>query len=214
VNKKTPPRKNSAAKAVPGRTNRKVAIFVSLFGMVAFTSLLLVVLAPPPLTTAMWKSLFAVDSPDSLDGVFATDVPVSPTRWNWIYIHHSKTADGDAVSLAHDDGLCDHFVIGNGGGCVDGEIQMTQTWNRQESITHPPAGVSIKPGCISICVVGDFDSTRPTPTQQRRLLQLVGTLQTKFHIPAQQVSLYDQPGTVAEIGHSFPVAAFRSQILP
>jgi hypothetical protein len=68
--------------------------------------------------------------------------------------------------------------------------------------------------CISICVIGDFDHSRPTPTQERRLAQLVGTLQSKLHIPASHVITVDQPGSMASIGHSFPVDAFRNQILP
>jgi hypothetical protein len=223
VSKKQPSRKPAVARTkvaeVPAASsakipNRTVAVFVSLVGMIAFTSVLLVVLAPPPLRTEAWKSLFAIDTPESLDGVFATDVPTEPGRWNYIYIHHSRTPGGDAVTLAKDQQLSDHFVIGNGDGCVDGEIQMTQNWNRQESITHPPSGAALDPHCISICLVGDFDTTRPTPTQERRLVQLVGTLQAKLHIPAPEVLLYDQPGSVVGIGHSFPRSAFLTQVLP
>jgi hypothetical protein len=196
-------------------SNRTVAVFVTLVGMVAFTSILLLVLAPPPLTTSMWRSLFALDSPESLDVVFQTQTPVVPGRWRYIYVHHSKTPGGDAVSLAQQGGASDHFVIGNGDGCIDGEIQMTQSWNHQESITTPPQGASqMDGGCISICVVGDFDQSLPTPTQQRRLAQLVGTLQGRLRIASGDVQVYDLAASPAGIGHSFPVAAFRSQILP
>jgi hypothetical protein len=195
--------------------NRTVAVFVTLVGMVAITSLLLLVLAPPPLTTSMWRSLFALDTPESLDVIFQTQAPVVAGRWRYIYVHHSRTPGGDAVSLAQQSGACDHFVIGNGDGCIDGEIQMTQNWNHQLSITTPPQGASqMDAGCISICVVGDFDRSLPTPTQQRRLAQLVGTLQGKLRIGAGDVQVYDLAESPAGIGHSFPIAAFRGQILP
>jgi hypothetical protein len=193
--------------------NRKVAVFVTLVAMIAFTSVLLLVLAPPPLQTLMWRSLFALDSTDSLDKVFQTQAPVASGRWRYIYVHHSRTPGGDAVGLAQQS--ADHFVIGNGDGAIDGEIQMTQSWNHQDSIGNPPLGAShMDPGCISICVVGDFDRTRPTETQLRRLGQLVGTLQEKLHIGANDVQVYDLTESPAGIGHSFPIASFRNEILP
>ncbi len=195
--------------------NRRVAVFVTLVGMVAFTSVLLLVLAPPPVSPSHWRSLFALDAPDSLDVIFQTQTPVAKGRWRFIYIHHSRTATGDAVSLSQQSGTADHFVIGNGDGCIDGEIQMTQAWNHQESITTPPQGATqMDPGCISICLVGDFDSSKPTETQQRRLGQLVGTLQSRLQIPAGDVHVYDLDQSPAGIGHLFPIATFKSQILP
>jgi hypothetical protein len=197
------------------RHNRRVAVFVTLVGMIAFTSVLLLVLAPPPVTPSNWRSLFALDAPQSLDVVFQTQIPVTSNRWRYIYIHHSRTTSGDAVTLSQQSGSADHFVIGNGDGCIDGEIQMTQAWNHQQSITSPPQGASqMDPDCISICLVGDFDTTKPTPTQQRRLTQLVGTLQSKLRIPASEIQVYDLAGSPAGIGHSFPIAEFRNQILP
>ena len=196
--------------------NRKILVFAGLVGTLTLTSALLLALAPAPLTADSATSLFAVDAPSSLDVVFETRAPSTLVgRWKYIYVHHSTTPAGNAATLAQTYRLADHFVIGNGDGCVDGEIQITQAWNRQDSIGTPPPGVSqIDPTCISICVVGDFDHSRPTPTQQRRLAQLVGTLQSKLHIPASHVLTIDQPSSPAGIGHSFPIDAFRSQILP
>ena len=195
--------------------NRRVAVFVTLVGMVAFTSVLLLVLAPPPIKPSNWRSLFALDAPESLDVVFQTQAPVTTGRWKYIYVHHSRTNSGDAVTLTQQTGSVDHFVIGNGEGCIDGEIQMTQAWNHQQPITNPPIGASqMDPSCISICVVGDFDSSKPTSTQERRLERLVQTLQSRLHISAGEVLTYDREQTEAGVGHLFPLAAFRNQILP
>jgi len=200
------------------QANRKVAVFVSLVATVALTSLLLLALATPPLTSSAWRSLFAVDAPESLDAIFQTQVPAVPGHWRYIYVHHSRTTGGDAVSLstpAEDNPLAfsDHFVIGNGDGCVDGEVQMTQAWNHQEGIRTPPPGAKLSSACVSICLVGDFSRTRPTAAQQRRLTQLVQALQARLHIPAEAVFTHAEVDSPAGIGHAFPAADFRQQLL-
>jgi hypothetical protein len=111
-------------------------------------------------------------------------------------------------------GLGDHFVIGNGDGCVDGELQVGQRWSDQLA-PLPPAGASDIDGkCISVCLVGDFDHTVPTPTQLKRLTQLIQTLQGRLQIPSDRVMLVAQPGSAAGIGKYFPTTAFREQLLP
>ena len=198
------------------KSNRTFIVFVCLVGTLTLTSALLLALASPPLAPdAAVTSLFAVDAPQSLDAVFDTRVPVTAGRWRYIYIHHSRTPAGTAATVTADEGgPCDHFVIGNGDGCVDGEIQLTQQWTQQLSITHPPGGVThVDPSCISICLIGDFDRTRPTATQARRLTELVATLQTRLHISAGHVLTIDQPASSAGIGHRFPLTSLQSQIL-
>jgi hypothetical protein len=63
-------------------------------------------------------------------------------------------------------------------------------------------------------VIGDFDQSRPTPTQLRRLEQLVNAIQARYRIPLANVALADQPKSVAGIGQYFPVTAFREQLIP
>ena len=200
------------------QANRKVAVFVSLMASMALTSLLLLALYMPPLRSTAWRSLFAVDAPETLDAVFQTEVPAGPGRWRYIYIHHSRTLGGDAVSLSTPGGegtvpFSDHFVIGNGDGCVDGEVQMTQAWNHQEGVSNPPPGAKLSSTCVSICLVGDFSRTRPTLAQQRRLTQLVQALQSRLHIPAEAVFVRPSVDSPAGAGHAFPAAEFRQQLL-
>jgi N-acetyl-anhydromuramyl-L-alanine amidase AmpD len=200
------------------QANRKVAVFVSLVATVALTSLLLLALATPPLTGSAWRNLFAVDAPESLDAIFQTQVPAAPGRWRYIYVHHSRTTGGDAVSLSTPTGdnplaFSDHFIIGNGDGCVDGEVQMTQAWNHQEGIRNTPPGAKLSSACVSICLIGDFSRTRPTAAQQRRLTQLVQALQARLHIPAEAVFTHPEVDSPAGIGHAFPASDFRQQLL-
>jgi hypothetical protein len=191
-------------------------VFTCLLAVLTLTSAALMALAPAPLVQGETNSLFAIDTPKNLDIIFETKADVLPNRWKYIYIHHSQTPAGDAIALAQqNNGFGDHFLIGNGDGAVDGEIQIGQRWNEQQSPTPPPGANKIDPACISICVVGDFDRTMPTPTQIRRLAQLVGTLQGQLHISRDHVLILDQPKTAAAgAGRYFPAAAFKNQILP
>lgn len=199
-------------------SHRKFVVFVSLVGLLTLTSALLLALAPAPLMPDAASSLFAIDAPSSLEVIFNTKVQSPPNRWKYIYVRHSRTASGNALTLAQgagQAGLGDHFVIGNGDGAIDGEIQIGQRWNLQQPAT-PPAGVQkIDSSCISICLIGDFDRTVPTQTQLRRLSQLVGTLQGKHGIAADHVVLKsDLPNSAAAVGRYFPSTAFRQQLLP
>jgi N-acetyl-anhydromuramyl-L-alanine amidase AmpD len=200
---------------VSKQSNRRVVVFISLVGVLSLTSALLLALAPSPLTPDASSSLFAIESPDSLDVVFQTQVATQKGQWKYIFIHHSRSASGDANSLSHrSTGLSDHFVIGNGFGAVDGEIQIGQRWTQQQPALPPAGATGINQACISICLVGDLDRSRPSPIQLRRLSQLVTALQTRFDIPAGQVLLMDQRASAAGIGQMFPTSAFRDTLMP
>ena len=191
-------------------------VFATLVSVLTLTSALLLALAPAPLTPDASSNLFAVDTPESMDVIFQTQVSAKPGRWKYVYIHHSNTTAGNAVSLSQGNphGMSDHFVIGNGNGAIDGEIQVSQRWNQQTSAEPPRGATGIDPNCISICLVGDFEHNVPTPVQMHRLRQLLNVLQGRFDIPAGQVLLVSQPNSAAGIGRYFPTTAFRQQLLP
>ncbi len=179
------------------------------------TSALLLALAPAPLTPGAASSLFAVGTPESLDSVFNTPVPPQKGSWQYVYVHQSKTDAGSAATLGESsEGLGDHFVIGNGDGCGDGEIQIAQRWQRQKPAGRVEGLASIDPSCVSICLIGDFDRARPTPTQMLRLTQLVAALQDRCVIPAGNVRLLEGKPDAAYVGRYFPTTSFRSQLLP
>ena len=197
------------------KSNRRIFVFLSLVSVLTLTSALLLALAPAPLRPDSTASLFALDTPEAMDAVFATKVTPQSGKWKYIYVHHAAAPTGNAASLSDGPGgLADHFVIGNGEGAIDGEIQIGPRWNQQISANPPVGATQIDPKCISICLVGDFDHATPTATQLRRLTQLVNALQGRFDIPAGQVLLLNQAGSPAGMGRYFPATAFREQLLP
>jgi len=201
------------------KAHRKVLVFSTLLGVLSLTSALLMALAPAPIAPDAASSLFAVDAPTSFDPVFETRQPLRADHWKYIFIHHSHTATGNAVSLGQGmmGGVGDHFVIGNGDGAEDGEVQISQRWVEQAAALPPAGANKIDGACISICLVGDFDAKIPTQTQLGRLNQLVAALQSRLHIDADNILLIDQPNTgagAAGIGRYFPKSAFRAKLLP
>jgi hypothetical protein len=199
---------------VKKQSRRSFTVLASLVGVLTLTSVLLRAMQGAPLTADAASSLVASDSRAALGVIFNTEAAPHPTRWKSIYIHHSHTARGGAQSLTQTDGDCgDHFVIGNGDGAVDGEIQVTARWNQQRSADPTPGYASVDPACISICMVGDFDKTAPTPTQLKRLEHLVQTLQEHCRIPAASVWLFECTDSPAGAGRYFPSSAFQGQLL-
>jgi hypothetical protein len=204
--------KQSHATASP---RRKFVVFASLVAALTLTSALLLALAPDSLRPDASRSLFAIGEPQSLDELFDTAVPLQSDRWKYIFIHQSRTEAGDALSLAQSPaGVPDHFVIGNGDGCQDGEIQITQRWTQQDAPGDIAGLPRTQPNFVSICLVGDFDRSPPTAAQERRLVQLVTALQRKLDIPQQNVVSSSNEVGIAGIGRNFPRAALRSQLLP
>ena len=198
------------------KSHRNFVVFTSLIGTLTLTSALLLALAPAPLTPDASGTLLAVESAGAMEAIFHTRTPVNPSAWKYIYIHHSRSPRGNAQMLGQEanGGLGDHFVIGNGQGALDGEIQIGYRWDNQTSPAAPAGAASIDPACISICLSGDFDSTVPTPTQLRSLTQLVSTLQSRLRVGGERVLLVNQIGATAGIGRYFPTTAFREQLLP
>jgi hypothetical protein len=192
---------------------RKIVVLSSLVGVLTLTSALLLALAPPPLKgESTYDNLWAdaaggQPAGDLVDALFQTKVPARLGHWKYIYIHQSGVAIGVGA------GMADHFIIGNGRGRPDGEIQMTQRWNSQVAAGAPAGAKSIDPACVSICLIGNLDKTAPTAEQVRKLTQLVSALQSQLALGGDKVFMMDNPGS-AGIGRMFPAAGLRQQILP
>jgi N-acetyl-anhydromuramyl-L-alanine amidase AmpD len=85
-----------------------------------------------------------------------------------------------------------HFVIGNGTGSGDGQIEVGPRWAKQKWGAHAKtADQRYNNYGIGICLVGNFDIERPTRAQMESVARLVGYLMKTYRIPA-----------VAVVGHS------------
>jgi hypothetical protein len=204
-----PRQKTQSRRQQPQQTQRSFVVLSSLVAVLTLTSVLLRAMQGAPLTPDSASGIVTTGGTRSTLGViFNTAVPAHPNRWKSVYIHHTRQAGGAAVAESGD-----HFVIGNGDGAEDGQIQFTARWNLQQPADPAPGCTSVEATCVSIGLVGDFDRTAPTPTQLKRLEQLVHTLQEHFRIASPQVWVFDQPNSPAGVGRYFPAAAFQGQLL-
>jgi hypothetical protein len=195
-------------------SRRTVVVLAGLLGSMSLTSMLLLVLAkgPLPADPRSVVLLQAVDSQLSDQQIFQTARPLEAGRWRYIYIHHSATRRGNALSLGPQRReMGDHFLIGNGDGCPDGEIQVGRRWVQQ--LRGEPDGAELADDCISICLVGDFDHAAPTSAQLLQLQNLVQILRQRLLIPHDRVLMYQQSGQ-GGVGSQFPGVALSRNLLP
>lgn len=182
------------------------------------TGALLMAMQPTPLSPDMSKSLMSVETSAQVEALFDTQVPVNVNRWKYIYVHHSGAATGNASIVADASGssatLPDHFVVGNGLGAGDGEVQVGQRWNAQQPAGKTVGLDRVDSDCISICVVGDLDRAPATPRQLEQLQRLVTALQDRLKVSRDRVWVVDAAGLPAGCGRYFPREAFRTGLLP
>lgn len=123
--------------------------------------------------------------------------------WRYIVLHHSASDSGNAnvFDVEHRargwDGLGYHFVIDNGKGGLDGQIEIGERWKLQKWGAHTgntPSNEYNNYG-IGICMVGDFTNSMPTRAQLTSMKQLVLELMAKYDIPPENVVGHrDAPG--------------------
>ena len=122
-------------------------------------------------------------------------VPAVPINsWYYIVIHHSATPTGGAAAFDKEhrqkgwDELGYHFVIGNGTDTRDGQIEVGPRWRKQKWGAHAKTPDNrFNDHGIGICLVGNFDVSRPTAKQLESLARLVAYLQTTYHIPSERI---------------------------
>lgn len=148
----------------------------------------------------------------------AWDVAAKPRGWKYVVIHHSATKVGNYARFDNDhrdargwDGCGYHFVIGNGTGSGDGEVEVGFRWLQQREGAH--AGKDFRDynqHGVGVCLVGDFTHTRPTAAQMKSLARLVRWLEWKHAIPRSGVLGHGKirVGTGPERGSECPGKLF------
>jgi hypothetical protein len=132
-------------------------------------------------------------------------------RWKYIVIHHSASYKGNASSIdkyhrnikGWENGLGYDFVIGNGRGSRDGQIEVGGRWNKQIKGAHAGDDEYNEYG-VGICLIGNFEKNRPTRSQISSLVYLIKYLQRRCNIPKRNVIMHrDIKDTVCP-GRRFP----------
>ena len=112
--------------------------------------------------------------------------PVRRGRWKYIVVHNSGTREGNAriFDIYHRrvrhmvNGLAYHFVIGDGHGSGDGEIEIGHRWTAQLNGGHV-ASDYLNDIALGICLVGDFNRDLPTKAQIGALEELIDYLRIR-----------------------------------
>lgn len=112
--------------------------------------------------------------------------PVRRGRWKYIVVHNSGTREGNArvFDIYHRrvrhmvNGLAYHFVIGDGHGSGDGQIEVGHRWTAQLNGGHV-ASDYLNDIALGVCLVGDFNRDEPTKEQIGALEELVDYLRNR-----------------------------------
>jgi N-acetyl-anhydromuramyl-L-alanine amidase AmpD len=129
--------------------------------------------------------------------------PVSPSRWKFIVIHHSGVNEGSLKSIDRyhrekrhmENGMAYHFLIGNGNGMGDGEIAVGNRWKEQLDGGHLRSQEQNEIA-LGICLIGDFDKSKPTKKQLEALKVLVGALMKRCKLSVSAVKTHQQINVV------------------
>jgi hypothetical protein len=170
---------------------RQAKLFAGLLVSMTAGTMVLMALSnnPPPAGAFCLSSYYHLDP---IEEVIVPRSVRSANLWNRIEICLSNTKAGNIERLARFSGQANpeeinyHFVICNGLGGADGQIQPTEKWQRQQLITPDRSGDGGS-HTIRICVIADGVTTLPTDFQAKRADKLVEGLCRKFNI---------QPGAV------------------
>jgi N-acetyl-anhydromuramyl-L-alanine amidase AmpD len=146
-------------------------------------------------------------------------INVPANSWQYIVIHHSATPAGNAASFdrMHKakgwDELGYHFVIGNGTGSGDGQIEVGPRWSKQKWGAHAKtADQRFNNYGIGICLVGNFDIERPTKAQMESVQRLVAYLMKTYRIPAVRVVAHSETKATDCPGRHMSVAEVRRAV--
>ena len=135
------------------------------------TALLILVVATASAVAGLWWRARPSAAPP----------PPPGPQWQWIVVHHSAGPEGNAAVFDQWhrqrgwDELGYHFVIGNGHGSGDGQVEVGPRWAQQRAGAHchTPSDRFNRHG-IGVCLVGDFSKAgaHPTPAQRAALVDL------------------------------------------
>lgn len=146
-----------------------------------------------------------------------SSLKISTARWRWMVIHHSAIKYGNATvyDKAHrergmENGLAYHFVIGNGIDSGDGEIEIGPRWKKQQVGGHVHREDLNAVG-IGICLVGNFEASKPTAKQVTALRELLDYLRGTAWGKKLKFTVHKEaePGRTICPGKHFPLVKMQ-----
>lgn len=170
---------------------RNTKVFAAALISITIMVVILKILGSNPISAGAF-SLSDYYRLDPIEKVISSRAIQSDSCWDRIEIYYSGTKASDIEQLASLNGLADpenincHFVICNGLGGGDGQIQPTERWQRQWSIIPGRTWYGSEQ-TIRICVIADGRTDRPTDFQIKRVEALVEALARKFDIKAESI---------------------------
>lgn len=151
---------------------------------------------------------------------FPWEPEAAERRWIYVVIHHSGTSSGSVAGIHAEHkrrkdqfgqpwlGIGYHFVIGNGNGMKDGQVESTFRWKEQIHGAHSGSRVHNDNG-IGVCLIGNFEQQKPTPRQLTAVVELVRQLAERYQIPARLVIGHNTVKPTACPGKMFPLQDVR-----
>ena len=145
---------------------------------------------PPAAPEGLWSRLFGSRKSytylSSATRAAIDRAHVRKGRWKYIIVHNSGTREGNArvfdiyhLRVRHmQNGLAYHFVIGDGHGSGDGQVETGNRWTRQINGGHV-ASDYLNDIALGICLVGDYNRDQPTKAQIGALEELVSYLRNR-----------------------------------
>jgi len=209
--------KNDSARMLSKRTQIVWAAFFFLIPSVLF----LLLLGSDNLQGSVLLTKLAPIEERPQDDPIVTAID-SQEKWTSIVIQHLGQPAGsvESVDRSHRqaglDGLGYHFLIGNGNGLDDGDIQIGYRWLKQQPAARPLGIDSSRwdSGMISICLVGNGNRRPFTNRQLLHVSRLVQRLQQELSIPSSSVFLASELGSdTSSPGQFFAEAQFKGQLL-
>ncbi|HVW01708.1 MAG TPA: peptidoglycan recognition family protein [Planctomycetaceae bacterium] len=144
---------------------------------------------------------------------------VAERQWKYIVLHHTASTQGSVESIHESHlqrkdksgkpwlGIGYHFVIGNGKGMPDGQIEPTFRWNQQLHGAHAGSqDPEYNQLGIGIVLVGNFEKSSPTDAQLASVKKLVRTLKSQYKIPSSKVIGHRDIRSTECPGSLFPLA--------
>lgn len=143
--------------------------------------------------------------------------------WKYIVLHHTASDQGDVESIHESHlknkdkngkpwlGIGYHFVIGNGKGMDDGEIEPTFRWKQQMQGAHAGVADYNQLG-VGIVLVGNFENGPPTAAQVTSVKRLVRVLSREYEIKNAQIVGHGDVKATECPGTHFPLSEIRDVV--